>query len=155
MNCLNCQSPIPHTIVINNQEKRLGKRKYCLICSPFGMHNTRKIFPGCKDQKFCKVCNNPLPSRRRNICNACHVAKYRQNVKRKLVEYRGGKCLICGYNRCISNMVFHHRDPSKKEFGIGGKSQSFNRLKNEVNKCSLLCANCHGEVHAGLVNIPL
>jgi len=82
------------------------------------------------------------------------VTRWRQNAKRKLVEYKGGKCIICNYNRCIQNLVFHHRDPSQKEFAITAASKSFEKMKIEADKCELLCCLCHGEVHAGLVFIP-
>jgi hypothetical protein len=153
MNCLKCHQPIPTRFLIDGKIRNLGKRKYCLVCSPFGMHNTRKIIEGNKNPKFCKQCGKPLPSRRRNICNTCHVNKYRQNVKRKLVEYKGGKCKICGYNRCIRNLTFHHIDQNEKEFQIGGQSRSFDKLKKEVDKCVLLCCICHGEVHEGLIKL--
>jgi predicted HNH restriction endonuclease len=81
------------------------------------------------------------------------VVRWRQNTKRKLVEYKGGKCEVCGYNKCIQSLVFHHRDPSEKEFGITGKTRAFAKMKLEVDKCFLLCANCHGEIHAGVTTI--
>ena len=138
-------------MMINGKQRHLSNRKYCLKCSPFGSHNTRKVFDGCKDQKYCKQCNHPLPSRRRNVCNSCHVRNYRQNVKKKLIEYKGGKCQICGYNKCVSSLTFHHKDPTQKEFNISGKSMSFKKLLKEVDKCELLCSNCHGEIHEGLI----
>ena len=69
-------------------------------------------------------------------------------AKQKLVEYKGGKCEKCGYNRCIDNLTFHHLDPSKKDFQISGASKSFETLKKETDKCQMLCRNCHGEVHS-------
>jgi hypothetical protein len=44
-------------------------------------------------------------------------------------------------------LQFHHLDPTKKDFTIGGKSWSYERLKQEVDKCILVCANCHIEIH--------
>jgi hypothetical protein len=79
------------------------------------------------------------------------VIRWRQRAKLKLVEYKGGKCIRCGYNKCIASLNFHHRDPEEKEFSITGKSYSFERLKKEVDKCDLVCANCHGEIHNGLL----
>lgn len=76
------------------------------------------------------------------------VMNWRNRTKEKLVIYKGGACSICGYNKPIWNVYdFHHRDPSKKDFSISGKSWSFDRLKQEVDKCDLLCRNCHSEVH--------
>ena len=75
------------------------------------------------------------------------VILWRQRAKMKLVEYKGGKCEKCGYNKCIDALEFHHLDPNEKDFTIGGKSWSFNRLKSEADKCILVCANCHREIH--------
>ena len=71
-----------------------------------------------------------------------------QRLKEMAVEYLGGKCIKCGYNKCIWALDFHHRDPNEKEFAIGKYfSRSWNNLKRELNKCDLLCANCHRETH--------
>ena len=68
-------------------------------------------------------------------------------IKRTLVEEHGGACKKCGYNRCISALEFHHRDPMKKEFRIGGNTRSLEVQREEADKCDLLCANCHREEH--------
>ena len=81
------------------------------------------------------------------------TSSYRREVKRKLIEYKGGKCQICGYNRCQEALEFHHLDPSQKDFTISGGTKSFESLKPEVDKCILVCANCHREIHAGLIKI--
>ena len=75
--------------------------------------------------------------------------RYRQEKKRQAVEYLGGKCIKCGYNKCIGSMVFHHKDPTQKDFGIGkkGVSCAWETLKKELDKCELYCANCHNELH--------
>jgi hypothetical protein len=76
------------------------------------------------------------------------VVDWRKRTKIRLVEYKGGKCECCGYNKCIEALQFHHLDPSKKDFAISGVSRSFDSMKNEVDKCKMLCANCHIETHA-------
>ena len=81
------------------------------------------------------------------------TSSYRREVKRKLIEYKGGKCQICGYNRCQEALEFHHLDPSQKDFTISGGTKSFESLKPEVDKCILVCANFHREIHAGLIKI--
>ena len=77
---------------------------------------------------------------------------WRKRVKIRLIEYKGGKCETCGYSRCIEALQFHHRDPKEKDFQISGTTKAFETLKREVNKCSLLCANCHTELHAGSIS---
>jgi hypothetical protein len=80
--------------------------------------------------------------------NYSHVYSYRRRLKERLVEYKGGKCEICGYNKCITALEFHHLDPKEKDFGVGAsKVLSFEKCKQEVDKCMLVCANCHRELH--------
>jgi hypothetical protein len=65
-----------------------------------------------------------------------------------LIEYKGGACQICGYDKPIPSAYdFHHRDPSQKDFGISGKTKNFELLKAETDKCDLVCKNCHAEIH--------
>ncbi len=67
---------------------------------------------------------------------------------------KGGRCEICGYNSCFSALEFHHLDPSQKDFGISEmKGCLLETLVHEVNKCALLCCNCHREVHEGILDI--
>ena len=81
------------------------------------------------------------------------IADWRRKVKIKLVQYKGGKCECCGYCKCIEALEFHHLDPKTKEFQISGCCKSFDILKMEVNKCILVCSNCHKEIHAGIRKI--
>ena len=71
-------------------------------------------------------------------------------MKARLVAYFGGKCILCGYCKCPDALEFHHRDTTKKEFGVSAKgiNYAFNRVLEEAKKCDLLCANCHREVEA-------
>lgn len=74
--------------------------------------------------------------------------------KQKAVDYRGGKCEICGYNKCLAAMDFHHKNPLEKNgYGTGAlKSHwTFERNKSEIDKCILVCVRCHREIHAGVM----
>ncbi len=84
------------------------------------------------------------------------VAKRRRKIKAMAVQYKGGMCMICGYSRCVAALDFHHIDESKKKFGLGlsGLTRSWDRVKVEADKCILICANCHREVHAGITQLP-
>ena len=86
--------------------------------------------------------------------NSDGVVAWRKRSKEKLVAYKGSKCQICGYDKYIGNLIFHHKNPLEKDFAISGKTISFDKMLEEVKKCDLLCHNCHGELHAGLVSIP-
>lgn len=78
------------------------------------------------------------------------VKDIRHRKKEALVEYKGGKCQICGYNRCIQALDFHHLNPAEKDFRLSSSSKSLDELKKEADKCILVCSNCHREIHAGL-----
>jgi len=82
-------------------------------------------------------------------CNIAAVKKRRQKVKDSLIEYFGGKCVKCGYDKCTRALCFHHKDPSKKEFAISssGHTRSLARNIAEAKKCLLVCHNCHDEIH--------
>lgn len=98
-------------------------------------------------------------SERRPRCKRCRaeaVARRRREVKRILVEEAGGRCVLCGYDKSFVALEFHHLDPTQKAFGVGekGVTRAIEKLREEARKCSLLCANCHAEVEAGLATLP-
>ena len=80
------------------------------------------------------------------------VAKRRKKIRLKAVQHLGGKCFRCGYSKYTEVLEFHHRDPSQKKFNISlkGHCRSWERVKEEIEKCDLLCVNCHRELHADL-----
>jgi len=89
-------------------------------------------------------------------CRQAAVVRRRRRVKKILVEEAGGRCRLCGYDRCAAALEFHHLDPAAKEFGVAqnGMGRSIDRLRAEVRKCVLLCSNCHAEVEDGMLAIP-
>jgi transposase-like protein len=90
-------------------------------------------------------------------CRSERVAERRRKVKEIVVREAGGKCQLCGYDRWIGALHFHHVDPSQKLFHIAlrGAARSLARVREEAKKCVLLCANCHAEVEAGVISLPL
>jgi hypothetical protein len=92
-------------------------------------------------------------TKKEKISGSQAVIEWRKRVKLRLVEYKGGECQVCGYRKSLNTLQFHHLNPEEKDFSISGKSLSFEKLKNEVDKCLLVCANCHGEIHEGLVKL--
>lgn len=72
-------------------------------------------------------------------------------MKLQAVKILGGKCSICGYDKCIDALEFHHENPDKKEFKLGsGNTISWKEYKKEALKCILVCSNCHKEIHSKL-----
>lgn len=88
----------------------------------------------------CKKCRNEA------------VQKRREKLKLMAIEYKGGKCEICGYDKCPDAMEFHHINSNEKDFGISqnGCTRSFDNMKKELDKCILVCSNCHREIHYNL-----
>ena len=112
-----------------------------------------KVFTWSKStvRKYLKLSKLPkldTETKRKNLIK--RVISWRRKIKLQLVEYKGGKCEMCGYDRCIDALSFHHKNPNEKDFTIGGKSYSFERLKKEVDKCIMVCQNCHIEIHHNL-----
>jgi hypothetical protein len=80
----------------------------------------------------------------------------RRALKAALVSDSGGRCALCGYDRCLAALHFHHMDPVTKRMEISrATSLSLERIHEEVQKCVLLCSNCHAEVEEGLTTLPL
>jgi hypothetical protein len=109
--------------------------------------NTTEFFKAADERYFDK------------ICKACkHNAQQSRRIAFKAwcVEYKGGRCVICGYNKCHASLDFHHIDSEKKSFEISGSKRLITKERaiKELDKCVLLCKNCHGEYHAGVTQIP-
>jgi transposase len=90
-------------------------------------------------------------------CRMDRVSQRRRKIKLLLVAEAGGRCALCGYDRCVSALHFHHLDPTSKRFHLSmqGVTRSLGAARAEMAKCALLCANCHAEVEAGVATLPL
>lgn len=132
------------------------KTKYCADCFNIYLQDR-------KDSASCTICGchkNEETTRKvgknstgfQSYCKSCAagvLVLFNRKVKQRAVDYKGGACQKCGYNRCHSALEFHHRDPSQKDFAI---STMTNRAFDgdillELDKCDLLCSNCHREEH--------
>jgi 5-methylcytosine-specific restriction endonuclease McrA len=75
------------------------------------------------------------------------VANKRVELKLRAIEYKGGKCSVCGYNKSQRALQFHHLNPKEKDFTLGSWNiLSWDKIKAELDKCILVCANCHAEI---------
>lgn len=159
--CKKCGQYFPYRIVINGRTRSLSKRKYCLSCHPFGEHNIRNLESEPPIETavltICKTCgkkfyyyrnSNERSGDCKTECNSCSTNKKRFNIKQRAIDYKGGKCVNCGYNKCSRALVFHHINESEKKFTIScNHCRCWEVLKEELDKCILLCANCHAELH--------
>ena len=161
--CKKCNNEIPNIIKINGKRHNISSRVYCINCSPFGEHNTQDLTINKTDTKHCCRCKLTKPItdfyKRRNrpgvtsYCKECQNTQSveRQQTHKKLcIEYKGGKCQHCGYDKHPSAMQFHHRDPQEKDYNISSCcATTFNdSIKTELDKCDLVCANCHFIIHS-------
>ena len=158
--CEICKKEFSLKAIINGKSRNLQNRKYCLECSPYGKHNTRKLDLVKAGVKVCSRCKETKPienfarknkDRLQSWCNDCLYITQRQTWKNKKVEavnYLKGKCEICGYDKCMNALEFHHKDPSIKEASWNQmREMGKENIKKELDKCQLLCANCHREIH--------
>lgn len=137
MICKRCGESFKANTVIDGIQHNLGNRKYCLECSPFKKHNTKKLYLTEKDKIKAES-------------NVKKVIAFRKRQISRAKEYLGNKCCICGYTKCTEALEFHHLDPKEKMFSISSNSnKKWETLLPEINKCVLLCANCHREVEYG------
>ncbi len=160
--CLKCSAEFPNHLMLSGKKRNLSKRKFCLQCSPFGKNNRSDLRKFENGKRKCGKCAKLLrneefyPLSRGGTsawCKACFRSYYKENrheVKRQLVALKGGCCEVCGYSKCLDALDFHHRDSGEKDLKVSSyrtKTPSA-RLLQEVRKCTLLCSNCHREVHA-------
>ncbi len=85
------------------------------------------------------------------------VMRVQRRKKIFAVNFYGGKCITCGYSKCVNALEFHHRDrKTKKErpsYII--MRWKWDRVKEELDKCDLLCSNCHKEIDYREIDITL
>ena len=111
---------------------------------------TSKKFNISKTTVICNVDNKHINLTEEELKkkNYVHVKNRRQKLKKMSVDYLGGECVICGYKKCIGALQFHHRNPKEKDFTIGRYTViAWEKIKKELDKCDILCSNCHSEVH--------
>jgi 5-methylcytosine-specific restriction endonuclease McrA len=135
----------------------------CEICKNVFYKTKNTVLRGLKGTRqvsACgKKCRNKLVSQSLKTYYTSPIKNknLRHNIlKKELVNLLGGKCIICGYDKCLSSLTFHHKNPSEKSFAISRalcKKRSKEELIEEVKKCVLLCSNCHNEIHEGLITL--
>lgn len=81
------------------------------------------------------------------------TTRARQKTKIKAVAYKGGCCKVCGYTKSLRALHFHHLNSNEKSFTIAHNRYSWAAVKQELDKCVLLCSNCHAELHDGIISL--
>ena len=102
--------------------------------------------------QLCKLCNKPFKDYQklaRTRCGACNTKIRRFRAKAAAIKFLGGKCKKCGWRGNQAALQFHHLNSETKEFIIGNvANKSWDSIKVEMQKCILLCANCHAIEHS-------
>jgi hypothetical protein len=139
---------------------RYWKDKYCLKSKFKTFRDIEKADYG--ETRFCSRCKKDVKTEnfyqrrgRANSSTYCKVCTNEQtmervrNLKSLMVEYKGGCCVKCGYDKYQGALDFHHLDPKEKDFNPSQlKKNSFDdKIKSELDKCILVCSNCHREIH--------
>ena len=163
--CLQCNKVIE--VKPDQKPATVKKRRFCSHGCAGRYNNLRHpkrkpegICDGCGSQikaslKYCGTACKSNSRHRRNreevkAGNKKSVIEWRQRTKIRAVAYKGGKCCKCGYDRCVRALDFHHVDPSLKDFQVSGVSRSWDKIRVELDKCILVCSNCHRELHDGM-----
>jgi hypothetical protein len=167
--CKECGKGIPNKTEVGGEVKRVKiGRTYCLDCSPFG---SRERFYGEKEKQRiidgklkCLICkedkrldnyyNRSNRDSKNPYCKPCWGQIQQDKIRNKklqFIDYKGGCCQICNYNQYPGALDFHHLNPKEKEEEIADLAhRSFENAKDELDKCILVCATCHREIHGGL-----
>lgn len=121
--------------------KEYGETRYCPRCKK-----------DCYTNNFYKRRGKENSSVYCKTCTSNQTLERTRAMKQVMVKYKGGCCVKCGYTKSINALEFHHIDPSKKDFTLSKLKQNKfdDKIKNELDKCILVCANCHREIHEEL-----
>jgi|SRR6185436_17436869 len=174
--CKACGIAFPCSIVVNGKRIDLRGNSYCPECLPLGSGKRpqlykRQIIDGVDNRK-CPHCslfkplnefylvggNGPYKDSPSGACRECDKLERKARgaaLKRRAIEYKGGKCTDCDgvFHDCLYD--FHHIEQHTKEFNIGSvRWVSWKRVQKELDKCVLLCAHCHRLRHHAVSSIP-
>lgn len=121
-----------------------GKSKTCTACNK---EYTFEMYPPESTGYIPNICK---------ICKSKDITNRRRLFKHQCVEYKGGKCSICNYNKSQSALEFHHLNPLEKDFQLSNShylswNKHSGKIKSELDKCILVCSNCHKELHDLLI----
>ena len=125
----------------SEKERKIITERTCPMCSktkPVAEFYSRRNKPG--NSTYCKT------------CTSIQTIDRQRKLKQLAIDYKGGCCEKCGYKKYNGALDFHHLDPTKKDFTIAKiRHTGFTeKVKKELDKCILVCSNCHREIHGGI-----
>ena len=167
--CKKCSADFPNRVKVSGKIRVVNHRSYCFKCQPFGSkirlpyilisERSSNKYEKTKTCKGCKIKKDKSEFyafkdgiRFHPYCKKCHISvkkNQQREIKLKCVEYKGGKCQKCEYDKCVAAIDFHHRDPAQKSFNISTvRFHEWEVIRQELDKCDILCKNCHAEEHS-------
>ena len=155
--CVTCGKEFPSSYRDENgQPRSLHNRKNCLDCQPRGSSPHANRYPTKEARKKAQRKRGASSSKRwrdRYITRTGKdpIKETRQKRRKHTIDAIGGGCQNCGYSKTARNLTFHHLHD--KEFALNERAFQFAQAKliKELRKCALVCHNCHGEIHEGLI----
>lgn len=151
--------PICNTVFLAKTSRRIYCSRQCNKEAE-KIRNKQQTLEKRLAGKVCEKCNKVFVPKQygmtRRYCFDCVPdglstgAEIRKLIKQWALEYKGYACCRCGYDRCIEALEFHHEDMTQKEFSISDRDLKldWSSIKQELDKCELVCANCHREIHS-------
>lgn len=153
--CYQCQEEKPFSEFHKHKNEIYGLKNQCKKCCKVNRAAHYKENK-TRENDLAKI-YKAIHKEEINESTRKYVNCKREKLKAALVELLGGKCELCGYDKCEQALDFHHRDAASKSFTIGSAMRiagvTQNMLEQEARKCALLCCRCHREVHAGISNL--
>lgn len=137
--CMKCGETFSRYVYIDGGKRNLHGRKYCLECLPFKSGRLKS--------------ENALAERRAK--QYTYKRNRVEDHQEKALTLKGGCCCICGYSKASWALDFHHVNPKLKTMAIARNwGAAWERLEKELEKCILVCRNCHREIEAGITEVP-
>jgi hypothetical protein len=136
---------------INGVPKNMGNRRRCLNCHPWG---APRYPPRSDDEKVqaSRLKSKRYYEKRKRELGVNPVTERNRRRKMSIVNFLGGSCIICKYKKTPKNITFHHCFDKDIHLDSRSLSLSMENICNELSKCIMVCHNCHGEIHAGLID---
>ena len=130
-------------LFVEEQRGKFGRRNWCLKCaSEYSKDYGRKRQKKLSQEGF-------FHSPEYRIYRRNKARRQKERWKKRIIELMGGKCAVCGYSKCVAALEVHHSNPYEKEANLSVliASASWQKIEQEIKKATLLCANCHREIH--------
>lgn len=149
--CLLCKEDNIFKLTFHHRNPKEKERK---VSDILGNRWSSIITELDKCDLLCQNCHREYHYNESNLIN-----DKRRNDKKIYLEYSGNQCMECGYDKCESSLSFHHRNPKEKSYEVSSlwniENKSLNELDkhitDEIDKCDILCSNCHSIKHIDIL----